>query len=689
MGLPKPNLTHSGWLNVAAIVEAAAAPRLPLDEWAAKYRIVTKGAHQGRWRARTVPMVIEPMRAVSDRRVSQISVVAPAQLMKSDYCVSIAAWAALNGDDVLFWEPDLETAQRFHKDRIREAVFAADVPEPIEPPGRRRRKEDRALSLQVPGGGLILSLTPEQKTGKSSHTARVAVIDEIDKMRDPTMIAVAESRTLTYGPDAVIVAVSTPTVDAPGTIFRLWSEGSRGVWHGRCRHCGDFVRMDWSRVQFDKDGDGFWLPATLRMPCDSCGVLWTEADRMRATRAGQYIHADPDNTHRSFHVPGPAHVFRDLRWMVERGAKAFRDYQIEGARDQYKLFVNERRAEPWSDDHEGLSARKMQRATYSLGARGKDDLGVLDRRVLLLTAGTDAGAHGLYTEFVAWGIQPKTGQVMCWGLQYRITGGTPTDDLDTPEMWGAYFRLLESSVWRHDAIPGLRMGLHQVLVDAGGGFQHVIRTWLEKKYDEDMGDRRADLWHSYGAVVLPCFGRSQAVGEKLIDLSQGRRPPARGEEQPLLAMVGVNSDRLKDWVYDMAERSQRLPEGAEKPVIWPVDREARGYTDAWYQEYNNEVRSSKFTPKGVWRTHWDQRIGKAKMNEAWDCRIYATGAAFTKCALEGSMGLQIGLLRRALRQGVDNENRWTEDEMADLRKHLDILGASDYASGGENVTVLR
>ena len=677
------------WRDIQALWEAAAAPRLPLDEWAAKYRIVTQGAHQGRWRARTVPMVIEPMRAASDRRVSQITVCAPAQLMKSDFCVSLAAWAAINGDDVLFWEPDRELAERFHKTRIREAVFAADVPEPIEPPGRRRRKEDRALSLQVPGGGLILCVTPEMKTGKSSHTARVAVIDEIDKMKDPTMISVAESRTLTYGSDAVIVAVSTPTIDAPGTIFRLWSEGSRGVWHGKCRHCGDLVRVDWSRVKFDSDEDGFWLPSTWRMPCDSCGVLWSESDRQMAVRGGQYIHANPDNPHRSFQVPGPAHVFRDLRWMVERGARAYRDMQIEGASDAYKLFVNERQGEPWTDEHEGLSARKMQRATYSLGARGKDDLGELDRRVLLLTAGTDAGAHGLYTEFVAWGIQPKTGQVMCWGLQYRITGGTPTDDLDTPEMWGAYFRLLENSVWRHQAFPGLRMGLHQVLVDSGGEFSPVVRTWLEKKYDQDMGARRAEMWHPYGAVVLPCFGKSRDIGEHLVDLSQGSRQPTRGQQRRLLAQVGLHTGLIKDTVYATAQRDQRLPEGADLQMIWPVDLEARGYTEAYFREYGNEVRHSKFTPKGGWGTHWDQRIGKAKMNEAWDCRIYAMGAALTHCVLQGSMGLQIGLLRRALRQGVDNENRWTEDEMADLRKHLDILGASGYPSGGENVETLR
>ena len=93
------------WHDLAAAFEAAAAPRLPLDEWAAKYRRVTQGAHQGPWSPRTVPMVVEPMRAVSDRRVSQITVCAPAQLMKSDFAVSVTAWAALNGDDVLFWEP--------------------------------------------------------------------------------------------------------------------------------------------------------------------------------------------------------------------------------------------------------------------------------------------------------------------------------------------------------------------------------------------------------------------------------------------------------------------------------------------------------------------------------------------------------------------------------------------------------
>ena len=73
----RPDLWHD---LIGQTWAAAVAPRLPLDEWAAKYRIVTQGARQGRWRPTTVPMVVEPMRAASDRRVSQITVVAPAQL---------------------------------------------------------------------------------------------------------------------------------------------------------------------------------------------------------------------------------------------------------------------------------------------------------------------------------------------------------------------------------------------------------------------------------------------------------------------------------------------------------------------------------------------------------------------------------------------------------------------------------
>ena len=391
-----------------------------------------------------------------------------------------------------------------------------------------------------------------------------------------------------------------------------------------------------------KKGSGCRQPG--RMPCDSCGALVVRERIGRlAIRAGQYIHADPDNPHRSFHVPGPgACLPRSALDGRTRGSSAWRDAQIEGAWEKYKLFVNERQAEPWTDEHEGLSARKMMRATYSLGSRGKDDLGELDRRVLLLTAGTDAGAHGLYTEFVAWGIQPATGQVICWGLQYRITGGTPTDDLDTPEMWGAYFRLLENRrLGGTQAFPGVRMGLHQVLVDSGGEFsarraelgskRNMIRTWA----------------HAVPKCGIPtgrwcCRASARARdGRRALGRPVAGKPTADARPASALARTGRAStpDWLKDTVYATgAAGPAAAGRRADLQMIWPVDLEARGYTEAYFREYGNEVRHSKFTPKGGWGTHWDQRIGKAKMNEAWDCRIYATGGGADALRATGQHG---------------------------------------------------
>ena len=309
------------WRALAATFEAAAAPRLPLDEWAAKYRRVIGGPRPGPWNPRNAPMSIEPMRALSDRRVEIVTVVSPAQLMKSELAINAAIWTAASGEDVLFYEPDREVLAEFVRDRIRPALVALDdgtITEQAESAALKKR--DAALAVRMAGGGKILGLTPQMKTGKSAYTARTVILDEVDKMADPTMITVARSRTTTYGSDAKILAVSTPTVDQPGTIWRLWAEGSRGRWHGRCAHCRELVRVDWSRVKFDKDEDGFWLPATAAMHCESCGAVWSESDRQRAVRAGEYVHDDPDHTNRSFHIPGTAHLWRSLRSLVDEGA---------------------------------------------------------------------------------------------------------------------------------------------------------------------------------------------------------------------------------------------------------------------------------------------------------------------------------------------------------------------------------
>ena len=146
---------------------------------------------------------------------------------------------------------------------------------------------------------------------------------------------------------------------------------------------------------------------------------------------------------------------------------------------------------------------------------------------------------------------------------------------------------------------------------------------------------------------------------------------------------------IKDALYEIKMRDNSLPEGMPRQFTWPVDLEAHGYTPSYFKEMANEVRKLETTPQRRLKIVYDPRDGQQRMNHAWDCRVYATGAAIMHCSGRGTIGLHAGLIARAISQARKAPDRWTEEEMASMRKHLDILGATDYASGGDNVTRLR
>ena len=283
------------------------------------------------------------------------------------------------------------------------------------------------------------------------------------------------------------------------------------------------------------------------------------------------------------------------------------------------------------------------------------------------------------------GVDPKTGLTLGWGLQYRILGGASDDDIEDPELWRQFFKLIDSSVWRHPAYPDRTIGAHRVFVDAGHR-PDVVRDKLRKRMALDVGRSGVEFPNPYGARILPSIGRPQPRFDGFIDLSEGRnKSPRQVRHYP--AAVGLHTTMIKDALYEIKQRDGALPEDAPRQFSWPVDLESRGYTPSYFKEMANEVRKLETTPQRRLKIVYEPRDGQQRLNHAWDCRVYATGAAIMHCAGRGTVGLHAGLITRAIGQ-ARHPGRWTEGEIAGLRKHLDILGASDYASG-DNVTRLR
>ena len=618
------------WRDLADTFAEVSAPRLALPEWADRYRIVTgETAFPGRWNAANAPMALEPMRAFTDPAVRVVVLVTPSQLMKTEFIINCALHTAHYGDTCLLYEPDKELAKAMIANRIRPSLKAMGAGEFAGADDAHTKKRDASMELHIDGFGAIIARTPVMKTGLSAYTARVVVIDEIDKMKLREMMVIARERTTVYGEDAKVAVVSTPTIDALGTAWREWSIGSCGVWHGRCRHCAELVSMDWGdAVKFDTDDSGFWLLDTLVMACTSCGSVWTETDRLAAAHAGAYVHERPDAEQRTFRVPGPAHLWRTLETIATLGAQARRATIEEDEWVPYIAWTNGMLARPWDDAHRGLSASKLEASTWAPGARGLDDLGPLPDGALVVTAGADTGADHIAVEWVAWGLDVETGRVRSWGLRYVLIGGGVDDSIDEPHLWEAFDREIRRSVWRR----GDRLvQAARILVDEGYRPERV-RAWCHARYAANLPARRR-TFEAWGAQVGPV--RGMRTGEDAhgypINRLIAQRPPPKRAPRPLppltlCAYVG----KLKDQMYDWGQRDDLLPRGEQRAHTFPERGAAHGYTELYFREFASEVRRPHYTQRGRVEQRWEKRHGWTR-NEPLDVRVYALAALY-QCA---------------------------------------------------------
>ena len=656
-----------------AFAEGSSPPQ-PLDEWVRDHRIIVGGARPGRWDPRNAPSVVEPMRAFSDRRVQRIVLVAPTQLCKSELAVSCAVYEAAHGYDVLFYEPDELLLRKFMGDRIRPALRALGARgiRAVEHEGGLKKK-DSAIELRHAGGGMITGLTPGYRTGRAGHTARLVVYDERDLMAAPDLEQVALSRLTTYGADGKQVILGTPTIDAEGTVWRGWLGGSRGVWRGRCEHCGELSGMEWRQVRFEEDKDGLWIPEGAAMYCSECKAPWTEPERRQAILRGAYVHEEPDHPYRTFRIPGPAHLWRSIEQIVAAGAETWRAAQKEHEWVPYERWTNEYRAEPWEEEYLGLSSRRLADGLYSLGVRGVDTMGELDPRALLLTWGADVGAHSIHAEWVAWGWDPKTERILSWGLRYKVFGGRLEDSTETPDLWVLVREALEKTVFRHPA--GERpVGVMKGLIDTRWK-PEIVRSWCEEQMREEAKRRRVSLTRlgHFGATILPWVSKSVEGTGPTIDLRSGLNSPEKRKRAP--AVVSGSVSLIKDAMYESLQLDQRLKEDPANRL--PKDAEDRGYTEEWRKEMASELPVIVRTRSGHPKREWQSKKGQAK-NEAWDCRIYARAAAMMLAGRRSLPDLLRGMAARAARSPATGASPEGEGKIVQFPRSPASAPADDH-----------
>lgn len=341
---------------------------MPVSAWAEKYRIVENSSIRGSWQNIFTPYLVGVMDASNLPGVETVILCKSPQTGGSEAGHNIVGYCIdrLPGP-VMYVFPDELTARENAQDRIiplikgspRLAAYMTGV-------------GDDASSLRIKLLHMTIHLAWSGSVSRlGNKPIRVLILDELDKYANPKNEArsedLAEKRTTTWRSRRKIFKISTPTTES-GPIWQAYANEAncRFDYFVRCPHCGGMHHMTFENIGWPGKGTADEAKAEDVLSgklayyvCPDCGACWSDADRDRAVRAGEwreketgvgmydYIYAHkPQKV--AFRVPAWLSYFVSLSEI----ARAWLKYVESDSMAELKNFRNQYAAEPWSEVYE-------------------------------------------------------------------------------------------------------------------------------------------------------------------------------------------------------------------------------------------------------------------------------------------------------------------------------------------------
>ena len=545
-------------------------PKLTVSEWSDTYRRLSPeaSAEPGRWITARAEYQRGIMDAISDPAIHTVVVMSSAQVGKTEALLNVIGYHVHQDPaPILLLQPTLEMAQAFSKDRLAPMLRDTPALKGLVKDARARDSGNTLLHKTYPGGHITLAGS-NSPASLASRPVRVVLCDEVDRFPasagtegDP--VSLARKRAATFWNRSVLLT-STPTVAGASRIEREWQESDMRRFYVPCPHCGDRQHLQWAQVQWPED-----RPDEAAYCCEHCGALWTDAERWRAIRQGEWRAEGECTGTAGFHLNEIYSPWTQLADIASAFLAAKR-----GGPDQLKTWVNTSLGECWEEDEgEGADWQDLYRRREHYPAEVPENVSVI-------VAGVDTQDDRLEAEIVGWGEGEES-----WGLDYVRLYGDPGQ----PQLWRSLRERLRRTFQRSD---GLMLNVRLVCIDSGGHYTDEVYDWCQQQ---------GRTW------AVPIQGAS-VPGKPIAAFP--RKPNRRG-----VYLTTVGTDTAKELIYG---RYQMLEPGPGY-CHWPV---SDAYDEPYFQQATAEKRVRKYRA-GVPYYVWD--AGKRR-TEALDCRVYALAA---------------------------------------------------------------
>lgn len=549
-------------------------PDLRPSEWAEQSVYIPIGnAVPGLIRFDNAPYQREPLDMTADPDCHRITLQWGAQVGKTMVGLCAQAYRIeQNPVSQIMMQPSQGDLQTWLETKFNPLVDANEKLQRLIAKPRGRDGVNNQRMKSYPGGFMMFAWSGSPKTmrGRSAPFIVCDETDGYDRTAEGHPVGLLWQRAATFGDQRLLLEISTPTIKKASWIESAFEQGDQRRFHVPCPHCGERQVLRWANVTWNKNSDGEHLPETARYTCESCGTLWTDAERVSAIRRGKWVAAKPFRGHASYHLNELYSCFRKLSDVVQ----SFLDKR---AANDMQTFVNVSLAETWEEDGEQVS-------TAGLIERAEVFAAPVPAGGLVLTAGIDMQEDRLEVETVAWGLGEES-----WSVDYQVLWGDPLQG----DVWDDLDDYL-AQTWLHQS--GAQLPISAACLDTGGR-----GAYPQSAHEYARGKTGRRLFAIKG---IPGWGRP------IVSAPSRKQSGLRARK---VDVFGIGVDEAKVVVM------RRLGVQAPGPGYchFPVDRDP---------EYFAQITAEKLITKylrGFPVREWHKTRDR---NEAFDCRVYATAA---------------------------------------------------------------
>ena len=522
---------------------------LSTADWAAKYRVVTSGNMQGRWRTDAVPYTLEPMDTLDLPHVRRVILQWAPQTAKTQLAFNFLG-SRMDQDPgpCMYIGPDEKVTKRISRRRL--VPMFRRTPRLKELLGEKI-SDTSTLSISLLNGADLMIAWATSAAEISSESIEVLIRDELDKWpafagKEADPISLTDVRTIAYPHTKKILDLSTPADESKYIGKEVDNEADelRRYW-AVCPVCSESQIMHFGQFDWPKNITEPRKIVRERLAsyqCEVCGMHWDDHMRDVAVRKGFWKADNPVDRPQvvAFHLPSWYSPSVSLSSVVAA--------YLRGQEDPAKLmaFITQHKAEVWK---ETIAEKKESKVLEH-----RTDLPplVVPAEAVALTAGIDVQKFGFWFVVRAWAED-----LTSWLVQY----GFLTD-------WAGVETLLFQTAYR---VHGQErtMEIWRAAMDTGGGLT-----------DDDTWTRTEEIYQ-----WLRENGRGRVFGTK-------------GASRPQL-------QRIRPTVIDKLPRSNLvIPGGLELRLLdssafkelihWRLDRSLEPVKDEAGAKIGERPQSQRF-----------------------------------------------------------------------------------------------